>query len=261
MCVRSRSRIIRDDAARPYPKADLCSLRSPQTNLFIGQPQPLVLKQPISEQVWLSRCRAATVIESLPGGLRSWAVLRTAVLLLAVLPLAGCGAGFVYLRADGQDLGSDPVLYQQFEKDSALCWGEMDTYSGSPAWGSGTHAGAGGVAVQVCMKEKGYLVVPADLAALKQQDLAAKAAEKAQREAAAAAPPPPPPPPVAPKQVAAKPKPKPKPKPQQVQSTAPPAPIWPTPTSPPPASVDLFRQSAAPTAATTSTGQRGPATP
>jgi hypothetical protein len=206
-------------------------------------------------------------------------VLRTAFLLLVVLPLAGCGANYVYLRADGQDLGSDPALYQQFEKDSGICLSEIDTISGLPAWGSGTNdVAGGGNAARECMREKGYLVVQADVAALKQQDLAAKAAEKAQRDAAAAAPPPaPPPPPVAPKQVAAKPKPKPKPNPkpnpQQAQSTAPPAPIWPTPT-PPPASVDLFwpsrdsrsssptanppivPDSAAPAAATTSTGQR-----
>jgi hypothetical protein len=176
--------------------------------------------------------------------------LRTAVLLLAVLPLAGCGAGNVgnvYLRADGQDLTSDSAAYQQFEKDSALCWSKMDAYSGPPAWGSGTNDAAGTNTARECMKEKGYLVVQADLAALKQQDLAAKAAEKAQAEAAAAAPPPPPPPPAAPKRVAAKPKPKPKlnptSKPQQVQQTVPPAPTWPAapsapispaPTPPPP---------------------------
>ena len=56
------------------------------------------------------------------------------------------------------------------------------------------------------MGKKGYTVVQSDVAELKRQDLAAKAAEKAQREAAAAAPPPPPPAPT--KRVAAKPKPK-----------------------------------------------------
>jgi len=158
-------------------------------------------------------------------------MLRTAVLLLAVLALAGCSSvDYVYLRADGQDLDSNPVLYQQFEKDSKICRSDVSD-PGPPVYGGGTNPDTGGIARQDCMKDKGYLVVQSDLAALKQQDLAAKAAEKAQREAAAAAPPPPPPPPpVAPKQVAAKPKPKPKPKPQQVQPTAPPALIWPAPT-------------------------------
>jgi len=159
-------------------------------------------------------------------------LLRTAVLLLAVLALAGCSADYVYLRADGQDLGGNPALYQQFEKDSVLCRSEVSD-SGAPIWGGATNAAADGIARQQCMKDKGYLVVPADLAALKQQDLAAKAAEKAQREAVAVAPPPPPPPPpVAPKKVAAKSKPKPKPKPQQVQPMAPSAPIWPAPWPP-----------------------------
>jgi len=138
------------------------------------------------------------------------------------------------LRADGQDLASNPALYQQFEKDSMFCRSEVSD-SGPPLWGGGTNAAADGTARQECMKDRGYLVVPADLAALKQQDLAAKAAEKAQREAATAAPPPPPPPPpppVAPKKVAANPKPKPKPKPQQVQPMAPSAPIWPAPWPP-----------------------------
>jgi hypothetical protein len=160
---------------------------------------------------------------------------RTAVLLLAVLALAGCNTDYVYLRADGRDFDSNPLLYQQFEKDSSICSSEMFTSdTGPPLMGGGTNAAPGGSAVQECMKEKGYLVVQADLAALKQQDLAAKAAEDAQRAAAAAAPPPPPPapappPPVAPKKIAAKRK----PKPQQVQPTAPPALIWPAPTPQP----------------------------
>jgi hypothetical protein len=165
-------------------------------------------------------------------------MLRTAVWLVAVLALAGCAAGdagYVYLRADGQDFNSNPTLYQQFEKDNMVCWdGPSASDSGPAGWqGGGTDVAAGKSAAQQCMKDKGYLVVPADVADLKQQELAAKAAEEAQRAAAAAAPPPPPPPPppVAPKKVAAKPKPK--LKPVQLQPTAPPAPAWPAPTPQP----------------------------
>ena len=107
-----------------------------------------------------------------------------------------------------------------------ICEGESHAADSASGWHTNTNLDSG--IGRDCMSKKGYVVVPADLATLKQQDLAAKAAEKAQREAAAAAPPPPPPPPpVAPKQVAAKPKPK--PKPQQVRPTAQPAPIWPAP--------------------------------
>lgn len=120
-------------------------------------------------------------------------MLRTVILLSAVLALAGCGTHYVYLRSDGQDLTSNPILYQQFKQDSAICSGKADaSESGSPAWSMGTTAGPDVLATQECMNEKGYLVVPADLATLKQQDLAARAAEKAQFNAAVAAPPPPP---------------------------------------------------------------------
>jgi len=160
-----------------------------------------------------------------------------AVLTLGAVALAGCGSGYVYLRADGKDLSGDPALYQQFETDRMICQGEGHSTDGSVQTAFSSVKGAPGAAgvSQDCMADKGYLVVPADLAALKQQDLAAKAAEKAQREAAAAAPPPPPPPPppVTPQRATAKPKPKPKPKPQQAQPTPQPQPSWPAPQAPP----------------------------
>jgi hypothetical protein len=135
----------------------------------------------------------------------------------------------VYVRADGRDLAEDQALYQQFETDRMTCEGEG--HSGNIPSNAAYHStGDVGGNARDCMGKKGYTVVQSDVAELKRQDLAAKAAEKAQREAAAAAPPPPPPAP--PKRVATKPKPKPQvgstPQPAQAQAgSAPPAANWP----------------------------------
>jgi outer membrane biosynthesis protein TonB len=177
-------------------------------------------------------------------------MLRTTVLVLAALMLCACSQGYVYMRADGRDLAEDPALSQQFETDRMTCQGQGHS---SDIAGSTAHHGAGGASngPRDCMGEKGYIVVQSDVAELKRKEIAAQAAEKAQREAAAAAPPPPPPAP--PKKVAAKPKPKPnaqaKPQPAQAQSAPPPtnwpapqsgqarstpaAPSWPAPQTPP----------------------------
>ena len=158
-------------------------------------------------------------------------MLRTTVLVLAALMLGACTQGYVYMRADGRDLGEDPALYKQFETDRMTCQGDghATDVPSSAAYRSGGPSGDNG---RDCMTAKGYLVVQSDVAELKRKEIAAQAAEKAQREAAAAAPPPPPP--VPPKRVAAKPKPKPnaqaKPQPAQAQS-APPAASWPAPQS------------------------------
>jgi hypothetical protein len=159
-------------------------------------------------------------------------MLRTAALVLAALMLTGltgCTASYVYMRADGRDFAEDEALYKQFETDRMTCQGEG--HSGNIPTNAAYHS-TGNVdgRARDCMGQKGYIVVQSDMADLKRQDLAAKAAEKAQREAAAAAPPPPPPAP--PKSVATKPKPKPKvgsaPQPAQAQAgSAPPAANWP----------------------------------
>ncbi len=114
-------------------------------------------------------------------------MLRIGALPLALL-LTGCGQSYVYMRADGQDISGDPALYKQFETDSMTCKGERHRYDASPT-GRGASVGGSGVAVNDCMAEKGYIVVQSEVADLKRQDMAAKAAEKAQRDAAAAAPP------------------------------------------------------------------------
>jgi hypothetical protein len=159
-------------------------------------------------------------------------MLRTAALVLAALMLTGltgCTASYVYVRADGRDFAEDQALYQQFENDRMTCQSEGHS-SNIPTNAAYHSTGDVGGNARDCMGKKGYTVVQSDVAELKRQDLAAKAAEKAQREAAAAAPPPPPPAP--PKPVAAKPKPKPKvgstPQPAQAQAgSAPPAASWP----------------------------------
>src|SRR5262245_31607244 len=96
---------------------------------------------------------------------------RIAGLVVGLL-LAGCGQSYVYMRADGQDLGADPALYKQFETDSMVCEGESHR-DGSPT-GQGFHSGAGSRAAKDCMAAKGYVIVQADLADLKRQELAAK---------------------------------------------------------------------------------------
>jgi hypothetical protein len=99
---------------------------------------------------------------------------RIGALGVALL-LTGCGQGYVYVRADGQDIGGDPALYKQFETDSMTCQGETHRQDGSPT-GQGSRVGASTGAAKDCMAAKGYLVVQSDVADLKRQDLAAKAA-------------------------------------------------------------------------------------
>lgn len=150
------------------------------------------------------------------------------VAMAAGLALSACATPSMYLLADGRAPGTDPVLNQQFEMDRAICNGDMQkanlsgvTVSGGGLAGVAASVERGQAASQVgvgCMASKGYVLVPQDQVAAKQQELAAIAAEKARREVAAAPPPPSPPPPP-PRRVAAKPKPKPKP----AQSAAEPA--------------------------------------
>ncbi len=138
-------------------------------------------------------------------------MLRFGILVLAALALAACSmvTRFAYVRADGQDISGDPTLTQQFNKDRATCQAEMHRGGSSYDARYSDNIAAGSDAVQDCMEEKGYIVVMERDADAKQQELAAKAAEKARREAEAAAPPPPPPPPFPPRKLKAKPKPKP----------------------------------------------------
>jgi len=131
--------------------------------------------------------------------------LRSKVFLAMAIGLAlsACAPHTIYLRADGQAPGNDPVLHQQFEMDRTVCQGELQkanvsgvTYTGGGLIGAMALAERSQSVDQVgqgCMAAKGYVLVREDQAAAKQQELAAIAAEKARREAAAAAPPPPPP--------------------------------------------------------------------
>jgi len=101
-------------------------------------------------------------------------MLRIAALAVALL-LTGCGQSYVYVRADGQDIGGDPAIYKQFETDSMICQGETHRQDGSPT-GRGARVGASSGAANDCMAAKGYIVVQSEVADLKRQDLAAKAA-------------------------------------------------------------------------------------
>ena len=139
-------------------------------------------------------------------------LLRTAVLVLAALVLASCALGlrFAYVRADGQDINGDPALSRQFNSDRVICESAMHQ---TDRTADPRYPIISTDAIQQCMEDRGYVVVMDSDAGAKQQEFAAKAAEKARREAEAAAPPPPPPPPPSPPPPhhAAKPKPKPKP--------------------------------------------------
>ena len=101
-------------------------------------------------------------------------MLRIAALAVALL-LTGCGQSYVYVRADGRDIGGDPAIYKQFETDSMICQGETHRQDGSPT-GRGARVGASSGAANDCMAAKGYIVVQSEVADLKRQDLAAKAA-------------------------------------------------------------------------------------
>ena len=148
------------------------------------------------------------------------------MLVSAGLALAACTVSmaprFAYIRADGQDMG-DPAVAQQFNKDRLVCGSELHRSVGTGSLRTDNSQAGNADAVQDCMEEKGYIVVMARDAEARQQEIAAKAAEKARREAEAAAPPPPPPPPPPPHKKA-----KAKPKPAVPSSAA-----WPSP--PPPA--------------------------
>lgn len=124
----------------------------------------------------------------------------------------------IWLRTDGQSAANDPVLAQQFQVDKTVCLGEREkadlsgvtvTQGGIPGLvAAQNRANAADAVAQGCMAQKGYILVPADQAAAKSQELASIAAEKARRETEAAAA-------VAAQakqqKVAAKPKPKPQP--------------------------------------------------
>jgi hypothetical protein len=98
---------------------------------------------------------------------------------------------FSKAQSDGRMPASDPVLNQQFDMDRTICQGDMQkaNLSGSLRdWGAISRGTAVSQVGQGCMAEKGYVLVPEDQVAAKQQELAAVAAEKARREAAAAQP-------------------------------------------------------------------------
>jgi hypothetical protein len=96
---------------------------------------------------------------------RPRAIMRKLVLLLGTLMLTDCAAQSVYLRTDGQDVAGNAALRQQLDLDRATCQAEPGDD-------------------QDCMALKGYVSVPKDQAAPKQQQLAAAAAQNAANNAA-----------------------------------------------------------------------------
>jgi hypothetical protein len=149
--------------------------------------------------------------------------------------LSACASApkMLWMRADGQSAANDPVLAQQFQMDKTVCLGEREKADLSGV--TVTQGGLAGVAASIsrsnaadavtqgCMAEKGYVLVREDQVAQKHQELAAIAAEKAQREAAAAAAAAPP----SPRETAAI-KPKPRPAPATSNSLAQPVSLRPS---------------------------------
>jgi hypothetical protein len=90
--------------------------------------------------------------------------MRKFAFSLGMLALTACASRTTtYLRTDGQDIASNPALRQQMELDRTIC----QTEPGDD---------------RDCMAVKGYVSVPKDQAAAKQQQLAAIAAENAKHE-------------------------------------------------------------------------------
>jgi len=96
--------------------------------------------------------------------------MRKVALLLGMLALTNCGAQTVYLRTDGQDVAGNSALRQQLELDRLTCQTDPED-------------------TQACMAIKGYVSVPKDQAAAKQQQLAALAAQNAEHETVSGLPP------------------------------------------------------------------------
>ena len=101
-------------------------------------------------------------------------MMRKLALLIGLL-LTDCSAQTVYLRTDGQDIASNSTLRQQLELDRITCQVEPGDD-------------------QTCMAIKGYVSVPKDQAAAKQQQLSAMAGQNAQRDDTTSVLPPPTPP-------------------------------------------------------------------
>jgi len=124
-----------------------------------------------------------------------------ASLALAWVPallLGGCITSDVtYIRTDGQRVAGNPLLEQQYEKDSGVCSGETDKVRAAapPITASGLAAGVAGAKLtedmdrtaQGCMSQKGYVQVYQNIADVRLAEFAA-AEEKRKREAAAAGP-------------------------------------------------------------------------
>jgi hypothetical protein len=110
----------------------------------------------------------------------------------AAIALTGCASAptssapkTTWVRADGKRGAGDPVLLQQFEKDRAACQGELQKANPSGPAVAQSRTEASREVGADCMAAKGYVLVRADEAEAKGQELAAAAAENARREGGA----------------------------------------------------------------------------
>jgi hypothetical protein len=99
----------------------------------------------------------------------------------------------LYVRADGQKAGQNPVLRQQYEMDATVCLGEMQkanlsgvTFADGSIAGAiaaGQRSDAAGQVARGCMASKGYVLVPEDQADQKAAELASINAQKSAAQA------------------------------------------------------------------------------
>lgn len=119
-------------------------------------------------------------------------------ILGAALLLTACAPKMIFVRLDGQHVGDDPVLTQQFQIDSAVCNGEMQkanlsgvTFTGGGLAGAVAAAERSNSAMAVgagCMAGKGYAYVKEEEAESHRARFAAVEAERKKREISTASP-------------------------------------------------------------------------
>jgi hypothetical protein len=105
-----------------------------------------------------------------------------------------------WVRTDGKSTSSDPALSQLFQTDKTTCQGEREkvnlsdvtfTQTGFADMSIAAHNRTDAIdaAVNACMTDKGYVLVPGDQAEAQRQQFAAVEATKQAQQTAQAAPP------------------------------------------------------------------------
>lgn len=125
-----------------------------------------------------------------------------AAALCVVLGACAAAPKLTWVRADGQDVRTNPVLMQQAEMDRTVCGGEVQranlsgvTFAGGGLAGAiaaNERANAAGQVGTGCMASKGYVQTTEEQREAKLAELASIEQMRKQQEAAASRPAPPP---------------------------------------------------------------------